>query len=112
MKKDPKVFLKHIKESIDEIERHVIDISEKVFMDDIKTQDAVIRRIEIIGEAIKNLPADFKRKNQQIEWREIADMRNKLIHEYFGVDEDLVWEVVNKDIPKLKKQIAELLEII
>ncbi len=109
-KKDPKIFLEHILESIREIERHVKNMPEKKFMDDVKTQDAVIRRVEIIGEATKNLPSDFKRKNPKIEWREIASMRNKLIHEYFGIDLDLVWFVVNNDIPKLKKQIENLLE--
>jgi len=110
MKKDPKIFLEHIKESIEEIERHIEDVSEKKFMDDVKTQDAVIRRIEIIGEATKNLPADFKKKNPKVEWREMASMRNKLIHEYFGIDLDLVWFVLNKDLPKLKKKITGLLK--
>lgn len=110
MKKNPKIFLTHILESIAEIENFIRNISEKEFENDTKTQDAVIRRIEIIGEATKNLPSAFKNKNPQIEWREMAGMRDKLIHEYFGVDLDLVWEVVKNDIPKLKKQILELVE--
>ena len=110
MKKNPKIFLQHIIECIEEIEKHIKGVSEKRFMDDVKTQDAVIRRIEIIGEATKNLPFGFKKKNPQIEWREIAGMRDKLIHEYFGVNIDLVWVVIKNDIPKLKKQISELLE--
>ncbi|MBU4274797.1 DUF86 domain-containing protein [Patescibacteria group bacterium] len=110
MRKDPKVFLEHIKESIGEIENYIKNISVDKFADDTKTQDAVIRRIEIIGEAAKNLPSDFKRKNPDIEWREIVSMRNKLIHEYFGIDIDLIWKVVKNDIPKLKKQILDLLK--
>lgn len=110
MKKNPEIFLKHILESIEEIEKHLKKMSEKEFEDDIKTQDAVIRRIEIIGEAAKNLPLEFKKKHLDIEWREIAGMRDKLIHEYFGVNIDMVWEVIYNDIPKLKKQITELLE--
>jgi uncharacterized protein with HEPN domain len=109
-KKDPRIFLEHILESINEIEKYVKNMPERKFMDDMKTQDAVIRRIEIIGEATKNLSNDFKRKNPKIEWREMASMRNKLIHEYFGVDLDLVWFVVNNDVPKLKKQIIKILE--
>lgn len=110
MKKNPKIFLQHIKESMEEIEKHTENMSEKEFMDDIKTQDAVVRRIETIGEAVKNIPSDFKRKNIQVEWREIAGTRDKLIHEYFGVDLNLVWEIINKNIPKLKKQILKILE--
>lgn len=110
MKKDPKIFLKHIQESIEKIEKHTKGMSEDKFENDIKTQDAVIRRIEIIGEAVKNLPLEFKKKYSEIEWREIAGMRDKLIHEYFGINLDMVWEVIRKDIPKLKKQILRLLE--
>lgn len=109
MIKDPEVFLKHIIESIDEIENHIKNCSKSTFSQDIKTQDAVFRRLEIIGEAIKNIPSDFKNRNRQIDWRNIAAMRNKLIHEYFGVDLNLVWEVVKKDIPKLKKDVLGLL---
>lgn len=110
MKKDPKIFLKHIQESIEEIESHLREISEDDFGEDVKTQDAVIRRIEIIGEAVKNLPVEFKKKHPEIEWREIAGMRDKLIREYFGVNLDMVWETANRDLPELKKQISELLE--
>ena len=109
MKKDPKIFLEHIFESIVEIENHIKGVSENDFMDDIKTQDAVMRRIEIIGEAVKNLPKSIKDKNPKIKWKNIAGTRDILIHEYFGVDKDLVWDIVKKDIPKLKKQISKIL---
>ena len=69
-----------------------------------------MRRIEIIGEALKNLSKNFKDKHQKIEWREIAGMRDKLIHQYFGIDSDIIWDTAKNDIPKLKKQISELLE--
>ena len=108
--KNPKIFIEDILESITEVENHIKDISGDEFLNDIKTQDAVIRRIEIMGEAVKNLPESFKENYPKIEWREIAGMRNKLIHEYFGVIMERVWDTAKNDIPKLKKQISELLE--
>lgn len=109
MKKDPKIFLHHILESMEEIENHIRDISEEEFSRDIKTQDAVVRRIEIIGEAIKNLSTGFKKRYPEVEWREIAGMRDKLIHHYFGIKMGIVWETSKKDLPGLKKQISKIL---
>ena len=79
------------------------------FLKNVPMQDAVIRRIEIIGEAIRNLPPDLKDENKDVSWQDIMDMRNKIIHEYFGVDLELVWEVVKKDTPELKEKIEEIL---
>jgi len=109
MKKDPRIFLKHILESIEEAEGFVENTSEEEFSRDVKTQDAVARRIEIIGEAVKNLPESFKKKYPEIEWREIAGMRDKLIHHYFGIEMSVVWSTSKKDLPKLKKQISKIL---
>jgi uncharacterized protein with HEPN domain len=109
MKKDPKIFLKHILESIEEIEGFIKDISEEEFSRDVKTQDAVVRRIEIIGEAVKNLPISFRKKYPEVEWREIAGMCDKLIHHYFGIEMSVVWATSSKDLPKLKSQISQIL---
>ena len=73
-------------------------------------QDAVIRRLEIIGDAIKNLPMEFREKYNHIPWKEFAGMRDILIHKYFGVDLGLTWEVVKKDIPKLKEEILKIMK--
>ncbi|MEK7146928.1 MAG: DUF86 domain-containing protein [Patescibacteria group bacterium] len=110
MKKDPKIFLLHIFESIKTIEGHAQKINKKTFSKNITVQDAVIRRIEVIGEAVKNLPSDYKKKHPEINWNEIVGMRNNLIHEYFGVNLFVVWQTINKDIPQLKNQISKLLE--
>ncbi|HOK34765.1 MAG TPA: DUF86 domain-containing protein [Candidatus Paceibacterota bacterium] len=110
MKKDPKIFLQHILESIERIEEFTKNISKKDFLKSTKTQDAVIRRLEIIGEATKNLPEEFIQKYPEIPWGELARLRDKLIHGYFGVDLNLTFEIVNKDLPKLKKQISKIVK--
>lgn len=80
------------------------------FTNNTQVQDAVTRRIEIIGEAVKNLPEIFKKKYPEVAWKDIAGTRDVLIHAYFSVDIDTVWTIVKKDIPVLKKQIKDILE--
>lgn len=109
MKKDPKILLFDILESIDAVEKYTKNISKDKFFNNLKTQDAVIRRIEIIGEAVKHLSVSFKNKYSNIKWKEIAGTRDVLIHNYAGVDVDLVWEIIRKDILILKKYINKIL---
>ena len=73
-------------------------------------QDAALRRIEIIGEAAKNIAADFKIEHQEIPWKDICGMRDVLTHDYFGLDFDRVWRTIKEDLPPLKKNTAALLE--
>ncbi len=86
MKKDPAIFLQHILESIQTIEEYTQGLSEDAFLEDRRTQDAVVRRLEIIGEAVRKLPEETKNLASDAAWRQIMAMRNILIHEYFGVD--------------------------
>ncbi len=110
MKKDTKVFLEHIFECIELIELYIADQTFESFKNSIQLQDSLIRRLEIIGEAIKNLPDNFKKKFPEVAWKNIAGMRDILIHKYFGVDLDLTWRVLTNEIPKLKKQIHSILK--
>lgn len=103
------VYLCHIRDAIEKIERYVA-VGEEVFLTTTHWQDAVIRNLEIIGEATKRISADVKKDNPEIPWREIAGLRDVLIHDYMGVDLNVVWNVVVQDMPKLKSTVMRLLE--
>jgi uncharacterized protein with HEPN domain len=105
MKKDYRVFLLHIRDSIAAIREYTKD-GKVVFMADRKTQDAVIRQLEIIGEAVKALPPEFRSKYEPIPWKDIAGMRDMLIHHYFGVDIKTVWGVVENHLPALEAVVV------
>jgi len=109
MKKDVTIFLRHIIESIDYIEDYTKGLTEKDFLKSVEKQDSVIRRLEIPGEAVKNLPAEFKERYPYVEWYKAMATRNILIHHYFGIELDIVWDTVTKSLPAFKKQVKEIL---
>ena len=109
-KRGNKEFIKDIKEAITRISDYTEEMSYDTFLLDPKTQDAVIRNIEIIGEATKNLTNDFKKKYKDLDWKGIAGMRDKIIHFYFGVKWDIVWSVIRDKMPKFKSQIENILK--
>lgn len=109
MAKDIAVFLKHIIESAELIEEYLVEIDKELFKKSKQIQDSVIRRLEIIGEAVKNIPDDYKKSHTGIPWKQLAGLRDVLIHQYFGVDIELTWEIARYEIPKLKRILMDVL---
>lgn len=110
MKPSDAVYLAHIRDAIGEIERYSFDHTYDQYLANTWDQAAVARNLEIIGEASTQLSAEFKNAGQGIPWRKISDFRNVLTHEYFAIDPLLVWEIMQKDLPGLKKAIERLLK--
>jgi uncharacterized protein with HEPN domain len=108
--KDNLIFLKHILESIKDLEEFTKGVDKQALLNNKEKQSAVIRQIEIIGEAAKNISKDFKKKYISVPWKEIIGTRDKLIHHYFGVDFEILWKVVERDIPNLKNEISKILK--
>jgi len=103
-------YLNHILDAINEIEESIIKISREDFEVIKDKKDACIRRLEIIGEAVKNVSEETKRRYPKVEWKKISGTRDIILHSYFNVDLDVVWEIIKKDIPIFKKQILEIKE--
>lgn len=106
--RDIRDYLQDILEAITDIENFVANITYEEFVKDKKTLNAVVRSIEIIGEASKNLPRPLKTKYAELPWKEIAGMRDKLIHAYFGMDTETIWETIKHNIPGLKQTIQKI----
>lgn len=109
-KREPILYLQDILTSISRIEDYTKSLSLKDLEDDWKTIDAVVRNLEILGEAAKNMPEEVVEKYPDIPWSNMVSMRNKVIHEYFGVDLDILWKTIKEDLPLLEKQIEEVLK--
>jgi uncharacterized protein with HEPN domain len=106
LSKDETVYIKHILDAISRIERYLAGISCDQFNEDTLIQDGVIRQLEIIGEASKRLSDDTKASYEDVPWKDIAGMRDKLIHNYLGTDIKAVWDTAKDDIPNLKGKLS------
>lgn len=107
-KRDPDLLMEDILAAVRKIERYTSGMDEELFRQDDKTVDAVVRNLEIIGEATRHLPEDFLARHPDVPWRQIAGMRNRLVHEYFGVDLDLIWQVIRQHLPQLQARLEDL----
>jgi uncharacterized protein with HEPN domain len=107
--KDDRIYLLHIRDAIDQIFEYTTAGKDRFWVDR-KTQDAVVRNLEIIGEATKHVSQPLKDSRPDIPWKPITGMRDKLIHDYFGINLQLVWDVVERDLPTLKLKVQQLLD--
>lgn len=107
--KDDRAYLLHILDSIGRMFEYTIE-GKDAFFSDTKTQDAVVRNLEIIGEAVKRVSSGIRDENRDIPWKQIAGMRDRLIHDYFGVDLKLVWAVIEKELRPLERKIQLIVQ--
>lgn len=107
--KDNNVYLKHILDEINYLQQETKDATFELFIKDGTLTRACARSLEIIGEAVKNISTDFKNKHKTIEWKKLSGLRDKVIHYYFGVDWDIVWDVIKNKIPEIKMNLEKII---
>ena len=110
MPRDSSVYLRDILEAISKIKGYTAGMDREAFEGDSKTVDAVLRNLEVIGEAAKGIPESFRRDHSEVDWRKIAGLRDVLIHNYFGISMDIVWDILQKQIERLESQIRSMLQ--
>ncbi len=110
MSRDPRLYLEDIYEACGKILRYTEEMSFYDFIDDERTFDAVVRNLEIVGEAARHIPAELRQRYPEVGWSGIVALRNILAHEYFGVDEEIVWDIVQNKVPVLREQVQRILQ--
>jgi len=110
MEKDNYLYLEHILSCVDKIISYTTNITQQDFFENELLQDGVIRNLEVIGEATKKISLNFRNEHNNIAWKDIAGMRDILIHDYFWVDMSAVWNTIKIDIPDLKKKVETIIE--
>ena len=109
MPRDYKVYLEDVLEAIAKILGYTAGLSLKTFSADARTLDAVVRNLEVIGEAIKYVPEEVRSKHPDVDWKKVTGLRDVLIHQYFGVDVEIIWDIVQNKVPVLEKQVRRIL---
>jgi len=103
------LLLNYIRQAIDRIEQYIENLSFDAFSKDRKSVDAVVRNLEIIGEAANRLPDELKEKYSEVEWHKVVGLRHRIVHEYFGIDLEIVWQILHKDLPELEQKIMQIM---
>jgi uncharacterized protein with HEPN domain len=107
-KRDPELLIEDMLTAIRKIERYTSGMDETMFRRDERTIDAVVRNLEILGEATRQMPEGFEAQHPEVSWRQIAGLRNRIVHDYFGLDLEIIWEVVQHDLPQLQTLLEQL----
>ncbi len=102
------LLLNDIIEAIDRVAQYTEGLSFDAFSKDRKTIDAVVRNLEIIGEAANRMPDEFKEKRSNVEWHKVVGLRHRIVHEYFGIDLQIIWQIINTDLPELRKTLSRI----
>jgi uncharacterized protein with HEPN domain len=105
-KRPAKLLIDDICEAIDRAEQYISGMSFDAFSKDQKSVDAVVRNLEIVGEAANRLPDEFKQEHPAVEWHKVIGLRHRIVHEYFGIDVEIIWQILQKDLPALRQTLS------